>query len=105
MIFHNSVYGVRCLMVTDAHTLAQQLIYPANNQPGESVTWWIVWIRLYDFDVKYIPGRINGGHVWLSWWLLGEGELEVDEEDDLEELIEASVWGIQVEQGQEWMRR
>ena len=103
--FRNYVYGVRFLVETDANTLVHQLNLPANDLPGALVTRWIAWIRLFDFDVKHVPGRLNGGPDGLSRRPRGEGELEPEEEDDLEETIEASLRGIRVEQGSDRKRR
>ena len=57
----------------------------------------MAWIRLFDFDVKHIPGRLNGGPDALSRRPPGEGENEAEGEDELEETIEASLRGIQAE--------
>lgn len=61
MKFCNYVYGVRSLVETSANTLVYQLNFPTNDLPEELVTCWIVWIQLFDFDVKEVPGRQNGG--------------------------------------------
>jgi len=98
-MFRNHVCGVRFVVETDANTLVQQLNLPANELPGELLTHWIMWMRAFDFDVQYIPGRLNGGPDVLSWRPRGDGEPEPEEEDDQEETIEASLRGIQVEQG------
>jgi hypothetical protein len=103
--FRNYVYGVRFLVETDANTLVHQLNLPANDLPGALVTRWIAWIRLFDFDVKHGPGRLNGGPDGLSRRPRGQGEPEPEVEDDLEETIEASLRGIRVEQGSDRKRR
>jgi hypothetical protein len=103
--FCNYVYGVRFLVETDANTLVHQLNLPANDLPGALVTRWIAWIRLFDFDVKHVPARLNGGPDGLSRWPRGEGEPEPEEEDKLEETIEASLRGIRVEQVSDRKRR
>ena len=51
------------------------------------------------FDLKQVPGTLNGGPDDLSQRPHGEGEPEQHEEDDQEELIEPSSQGIQVECG------
>jgi hypothetical protein len=89
--FSNYVYGVRLLVETDANTLVHQLNLPANDLPGALVTRWIPWIRLFDFDVKHVPWRLNGGPDGLSRRPRREGEPEPEEEDDLEETIEARL--------------
>jgi hypothetical protein len=54
--FHNNVYGVRFLFEADANTLVHQLHLSTNDLPRALVTRWIAWIRLFDFDVKHVPG-------------------------------------------------
>jgi len=98
-MFHNYVYGVRFLVETDANTLVHQLNLPANDLPGALVTLWIAWIRLFDFDVKHVPGRLNGGPDGLSRRPRADGEPEPEKEDDLEDTIEANLRGIRVEYG------
>jgi hypothetical protein len=88
--FRNYVYGVRFLVETDGNTLVHQRNLPANALPGALVTRWIAGIRLFDFDVKHVPGRLNGRRDGLSGRPRGEGEPEPEEEDDLEETFEAS---------------
>jgi len=60
---------------------------------------------MFDFDVTHIPGRLNGGSDGLSRRPQGEGEPEPQEEDDLEETIEAILQGIRLEQGPERRRK
>jgi len=103
--FRNYVYGVRFLVEKDDNTLAHQMNLPANNLPGAQVTLWIAWIRLFDFDVKHVPARLNEGPDGLSLRLRGEWEPEPEEEDDLEETIEATLQGIRVERGPQGKRR
>jgi len=103
--FGNYVYAVRFLVETDTNTLVHQLNLPANDLPGALLTRWIAWIRLFDFDVKHVPGRLNGGPDGLSRQPRGKREPEPEEENDLEEPIEASLRGIRVEQGPYRKRR
>jgi hypothetical protein len=58
--FCNYIYGVRFLVETDANTLVHQLNLHANDLSGALVTCWITWIRLFDFDMKHDPVRLNG---------------------------------------------
>jgi len=88
-------------METDANKLVHRLNLPANDLPGALLTCWITWIRLFDFDVTHVPGKLNWGSEGLSrrpWW---ERVLNSEEEDDLEETLEASLRRIRVEQGPE----
>jgi len=85
---------------TDANTLVHQLNLSANDPPGALATRWIAWIWLFNYEVKPILGRLNCVADGLSWQPWGEGEPLPEEEAALEETIEASLLGIQVEWGQ-----
>jgi len=80
--FHNYIYGVRFFMQTNVYTLVHQLYVPDNDLPGALVTRWIAWIRVFQFYVKHIPRKLNGGADSLSRWPRGEWEPEPEEEDD-----------------------
>ena len=97
--FHNYVYGVRFHVETDANTLVHQPKLPANDLPGAPVTLRITWIRMFDFDVKPVPGRLSGGPDSLSRRPRGEGEPEPEQDHDLEVTIVASLQGIRVKRG------
>jgi len=100
----NYIYQVRFLAETEANRLVHQLNIPANDLPGALVTHWIARIRLCNFNMKHVPGRLNGGSDGLSRQPRGVGEPEPAEEYNLEETIEARLRGIQVEQALERMR-
>jgi hypothetical protein len=53
------LYGIRFTVETDANTLVAQLNRTATDLPGALVTRWLAWIRLWDFDVRHIPGKQN----------------------------------------------
>lgn len=53
------MYGVRFVVEIDVKTLVHQLNLPANDPAGALVTRWIAWIRLFDCDVRHIPGKHN----------------------------------------------
>lgn len=91
-------------METDANSLVHQLNLPANNLPGAVVTHWNAWIRLFDFEVKYAPGRLNGGPNGLSLWPHGEAEPVPIVEDVSEETNHASFKGTGLECGPERKR-
>jgi len=103
-MLRNYVHGVRFIVETDAHKLQHQLNLPANGLPGALLTSWMVWIRLFNFDGKHVPGRVNEGSDGLSWQPRGEEEPEPEEEDDVKETIETSLQEIFVERGPEQQR-
>src|SRR6266487_3883028 len=51
------LYGIHFVLELDANTLVAQLNRSASDLPGALVTGWIAWIRLFDFDVKHVPGN------------------------------------------------
>jgi hypothetical protein len=57
--FRQWLYGITFLVETDALTLAAQLNRSATDLPGALVTQWMAWIRLFDFDVRHVPGTKN----------------------------------------------
>ena len=48
-------------------------------------------MRLLNFDVKHIPGRLNGGRDALLQRPPDKGENQAEGEDDLEEIREVSL--------------
>jgi hypothetical protein len=76
---------------------------PTINLPGALVTGWIAWIWLFDFDIKHVSGRLNGGPDGLSRRPQGQGEPDPDNQEvnDMEDTIEARLKGVQVEQRDE----
>jgi len=97
MTFCNYVYVVSFLMETDANTFVHQLHSPANDLPRPPVTHWITLIWPFNFDVKHIPDRLNGGPHGLAWQLGGEGEPKSNVKAAQEETIQPNLSEIQVE--------
>jgi RNase H-like domain found in reverse transcriptase len=60
------VYGRHFLLETDAQTLVWLLNQLPNDLPSAMMTRWLAYIRLFDFDVKHIPGNKNGSANALS---------------------------------------
>jgi hypothetical protein len=54
--FKYQLYGVHFILETDANVLVAQLNKGATDLPGALVTRWLAWIRLFDFDVRHVPG-------------------------------------------------
>jgi len=44
------------VLETDVSVLVAQLNRSATDLPGALVTRWIAYIRLFDFEVRYVPG-------------------------------------------------
>jgi transposase InsO family protein len=95
------LYGIKFTVEIDAKTLLHQLNLPIVDLPGAMVTRWITWIRLFDFDVRHIPGRQHSGPDGLS-----RRPADDEEEDDYDEVercidsdlgvnrVEEKVWRI-----------
>ena len=63
----------------DAKTLLHQLNPPIVDLPGAMVTRWITWIRLFDFDVRHVPGHRHSRPDGLSRRPTDDGG---DDDDD-----------------------
>ena len=61
------LFGWHFLVKTDARTLIWLLNQPPNDLPNAMMTRWLAYIRLFDFDIKHIPGNKNGAADILSW--------------------------------------
>ena len=58
--------GVHFILETDAAVLVAQLNRTATDLPGSLVVRWIAWMRLFDFEVRHIPGKKNTAADGLS---------------------------------------
>ena len=75
-------------METDAKTLVAQLNRTATDLPGAVVVRWIAWLRLFDFDVKHVPGNKNTAADGLSRKPATQREIDEAEREDIEEFLE-----------------
>jgi hypothetical protein len=60
------LFGRPFTIETDAQTLVWLLNQPPNDLPNAMLTRWLTYIRLFDFEVKHVPGNKNGGADALS---------------------------------------
>jgi hypothetical protein len=51
------IIGVHFILETDANVLVAQLNRAATDHPSALITRWIAWIRLFDFEVRHVPGK------------------------------------------------
>jgi hypothetical protein len=92
------LYGRYFTIETDAQTLIWILNQPPNDLPNAMMTRWLTYIRLFDFDVKHVPGTKNGGADALS--RRGRAPGDSDEgEDDVDDYFEAKLGHIIVSGG------
>ena len=91
------LYGVRFVLETDANTLVAQLNRAATDLPGALVTRWLAWIRLFDFEVKHIKGRVHSAADGLSRRPRTESD-DIDDanEVDIDEFIAAELDSAQI---------
>ncbi|KAJ9481740.1 hypothetical protein VN97_g11726 [Penicillium thymicola] len=90
--FRHWVYGVHFTLEIDAKTLVSQLNRSATDLPGALVTSWIAWIRLFDFEVRHVPGQLHGAADGLSRRPHTEEELaDQEEEEDVDDFILAEI--------------
>jgi hypothetical protein len=83
------------MLETDAQTLVWLLNQPPNDLPNAMMTRWLTYIRLFDFDVKHIPGTKNGGADALSRRGLAPKD-EVEDENEADDYFDAKLYGTTV---------
>ncbi|KAJ5636868.1 uncharacterized protein N7484_010181 [Penicillium longicatenatum] len=95
--FRHWLYGVHFTLEIDAKTLATQLNRSATDLPGALVTSWLAWIRLFDFEVKHVPGDRHGAADGLSRRPHIKEEIaEQETEEDVDEFILAKIGTLRV---------
>lgn len=90
------LYGVHFTLETDANVLVAQLNRGATDLPGALVTRWLAWIRLFDFDVRHVPGKKHTAADGLS----RRPRLERDSnpETDIDDFIASELECLQIAQ-------
>lgn len=89
------LYGIRFTLETDALVLVHQLNGAADDVPGALVTRWLSYILLFDFTVRYVPGKKNSVADGLSRKPAGLSDLrEKEEELDADDVVDAQLNAI-----------
>ncbi|RYP39740.1 hypothetical protein DL768_010696 [Monosporascus sp. mg162] len=57
--FRNHIYGVRFVLETDAKVLVAQINDLLSSLPGAVLIRWVAWIKMFDFEIRHIPGKKN----------------------------------------------
>ena len=83
------LYGIKFTVKIDAKTLLYQLNLPIVDLFEAMVTRWITWIRLFDFEVRHIPGHQHSGLDGLSRRLADDSK--EDDYDKVERCIDADL--------------
>ncbi len=79
------------------HGLPQQSIMPRSlKDPQPKLSWWIIELGEYDFDVEYRAGLNNGNADALSRWPLEGKEIDSMVAWDGDEHDELTVCALQV---------
>jgi hypothetical protein len=78
------LYRVHFVLETDVNVLVAQLNRSATDLPGALVTRWIVYIRLFDFEVCHVPGNKHTAADGLS-------QRPCTESDDIDEANEVNI--------------
>ena len=86
------LYGRSFMVQTDAQTLVWLLNQPPNDLPNALLTRWLAYIRLFDFEVKHIPGRTNGAADGLS--RRGASSLDPPDDDDIDGHFDAFLYAL-----------
>ncbi|KAK5788043.1 hypothetical protein VI817_010539 [Penicillium citrinum] len=95
--FRHWLYGVHFVLEIDAKTLVSQLNRSATDLPGALVTNWIAWIRLFDFEVKHVPGNRHTAADALSRRPATEEDLyECEKESDIDNFVTAEIGCLRV---------
>ena len=84
-------------METDAQTLVWLLNQPLNDLPNAMIIRWLTYIRLFDFDVKHIPGIKNGAADALSRRGQSPND-DAEDPDEADDYFEAKLYSISVSQ-------
>ena len=86
------LYGVHFYVESDADTLVAQINSSVTDLPGALVTRWMAYIRMFDFEIKHIPGSKNQAADALSRKRITQEDIEeCDAEDDLDDWIDAQL--------------
>ena len=89
------LFGRHFTVETDAQTLVWILNQPPNDLPNALLTRWAAYIRLFDFDVRHVPGPKNGAADALSQ--RGKGPKDEEEvEDEADDYFETRLYAVSV---------
>jgi ribonuclease HI len=91
------LYGVHFVLETDANVLVAQLNRSATDLPGALVTRWIAYMRLFDFEVRHVPGNKHTAADGLSRRpRTGSDDIDEANEVDIDDFIDAEINAFRV---------
>ena len=83
------LYGIHFILETDAKVLVSQLQGSANDIPGSLIMRWLSYLRLFDFEVRHVPGEKNTVADGLSRKPSGPSDrLDEQGEGDIEDFVD-----------------
>lgn len=95
--FRQWLYGVHFYVESDANTLCAQLNRSATDLPGALMTQWLAWIRMFDFEIRHIPGDRNQAADALSRKRPTKEDVrEREQEEDIEEWVDKQLRSIRL---------
>jgi hypothetical protein len=81
----------------NAHVLLHQLNRFGTDLPGALVTRWLTWIRLFDFDIRHIPGIKHTAADGLSRRPKTQSDNDDEEyEVNIDDFIDAELFSISI---------
>ena len=91
------LYGVHFFVETDAQVLIHQINGSASDIPGALLLRWLAWIRLFDFEIRHIPGTKNAAADSLSRKPAGPSDFhDKKTEADIDDWIDATMYSQQL---------
>jgi len=90
------LYGVHFTLETDANTLIQQLNNHITDIPNAMTTRWIAYIKLFDFTLRHVPGRVHSAADGLSRRGHQPDDKDRDITGDIEHILSAELNHITV---------
>ena len=88
------LYKVHFVLKMDMNTLVAQLNQAATDLPEALVTWWMTWIKLFNFSIKHVSGRKHSAADDLSW--KSENSSSNEEVDVVNDFIDLQLNSIQI---------
>ncbi len=91
------LYDVKFILKTDARVLVDQLNRSDTNLSDAFVTRWLVWIRLFDFEIRHVSDIKHIAADDLSRKSLSSNDLKkVAEEKDIDDWVDAQLNCVRV---------
>jgi hypothetical protein len=90
------LYGVAFTVETDAAILIAQLNNHVTDIPNAMTTRWIAYIKLFDFTLRHVPGKVHEAADGLSRRGYQEQDDELDITGNIEAILSAELHHVTV---------